>query len=84
MAALDALDHSIIEILRRDARTSSRSIARQLGVSAGSVGQRVTRLEDNGVITGYCAVVDETQLGRRLAFVVGLQMSQSNAMDSVR
>lgn len=81
MASLDALDRSIIDILRLDARTSSRSIARQLGVSAGSVGQRIARLEENGVITGYTAIVDPAQLGRSLAFVVGLQMNQGNAME---
>lgn len=81
MGSLDALDRSIIEILLRDARTSTRSISRQLNVSAGSVGQRIARLESNGVITGYSAIVDPAQLGRSLAFVVGLQMSQGNAME---
>lgn len=80
MTSLDALDRSIIDILCRDARTSSRAIARQLGVSAGSVGQRIARLEENGVITAYSAIVDPVQLGRGLAFVIGLQMNQGNAM----
>jgi len=80
MTALDQLDRSIIDILSADARTSARAIARQLGVSAGSVGQRIGRLEERGVITGYSVVVDPAQLGRGLAFVVGLQMSQGNAI----
>jgi len=81
VAKLDALDYAIIDILQHDARTSSRSAARQLGVSAGTVGQRIGRLEQAGVITGYSAIVDPAHLGRHLAFVVGLQMSQSNAME---
>lgn len=81
MTALDHLDRSILDILRLDARTSSRSIARRLGVSAGTVGQRISRLEQRGVITGYSAIIDPAQLGRGLAFVVGLQMNQGNAME---
>lgn len=80
MSVDDPLDLSILRILQRDARTSSRSIARQLRVSGGTVGQRIGRLEKNGVITGYSAKVDQALLGRGLQFVVGLQVNQGNAM----
>lgn len=78
---LDALDRSIVNVLRRDARLSSRAIGRELGVAAGTVGQRIGRLEDAGVIKGYSAIVDEGLLGRSLAFVVGLQINQGNNLD---
>lgn len=81
MTKLDELDRRIIDVLRHDARLSSRAIARQLGVSAGTVGQRIARLEEQGVITGYTAIVDPVRLGRRLAFVVGLQMNQGLEME---
>lgn len=77
---LDRLDLSIIQLLRRDARLSARAIGRELDVAAGTVSQRVARLEAAGVITGYTAQVDEDQLGRSLGFVVGLQMNQGNEM----
>lgn len=77
---LDRLDLNIIQLLRRDARLSARAIGRELDVAAGTVSQRVAKLEAAGVITGYTAQVDEDQLGRSLGFVVGLQMNQGNEM----
>jgi len=76
----DPLDRRIIDELRRDARQSSRSLARTLGVAAGTVSQRIGRLEAAGVIRGYTAVIDEGAIGRAMGFVVGLQMNQGNQM----
>jgi Lrp/AsnC family transcriptional regulator, regulator for asnA, asnC and gidA len=76
----DSLDRRIIDELRRDARQSSRALARRLGVAAGTVSQRIGRLEDAGVLLGYTAVVDEGAIGRGMGFVVGLQMNQGNQM----
>lgn len=78
--ALDDLDHRIIDELRLDARRSSRELARQLGVAAGTVSQRISRLEEQGVIRGYTAVIDEHAMGRAMGFVVGLKMNQGNQM----
>jgi Lrp/AsnC family transcriptional regulator, leucine-responsive regulatory protein len=77
---LDKLDRRIIEVLREDARYSVRAIGRALDVSAGTVSQRITKLEAAGVIKGYSVVVDEGLMGRSLGFVVGLQMNQGNEM----
>ena len=74
-AEIDPLDRQILELLVRDARVSARSIARTLGVAAGTVTQRITRLEQSGVIRGYRAVVDPAQvaaLAPRLAEQIGL------------
>jgi DNA-binding Lrp family transcriptional regulator len=83
MVDLDALDLQIIEILRRDARLSARAIARQVGVAAGTVGQRVSRLEQSGTIRGYTVVVDQAVLGRPLGFIVGLQIAQGTPLDGI-
>jgi len=83
MVELDALDLQIIEILRTDARLSARAIARELGVAAGTVGQRVGRLEQSGAIRGYTVVVDPAVLGRPLGFVVGLQIAQGTPLDGI-
>jgi Lrp/AsnC family transcriptional regulator, leucine-responsive regulatory protein len=75
---IDALDRQILEVLQTDARQSTRSIARQVGAAAGTVGERISRLEESGVIKRYAAIVDPAMLGRSLAFVVGLQITQGN------
>lgn len=79
---LDALDRSIIDLLRRDARLSTRAIGRELGVAAGTVGQRIARLEAANVILGYSATIDPAHLGRALGFVVGMQVTQRSDLDA--
>ena len=44
---LDDTDRRIIEVLERDARTSLRGIAEEVGVSLGTVSNRVKKLEGN-------------------------------------
>ncbi|MCV0439456.1 MAG: Lrp/AsnC family transcriptional regulator [Hydrogenophaga sp.] len=50
---MDALDQQLISLLRKDARTNVAALAKALGVSRGTVTNRITRLEDTGVIVGY-------------------------------
>jgi DNA-binding Lrp family transcriptional regulator len=50
---MDAVDHQLLSLLRKDARTSVATLARKLGVSRGTVTNRVTKLEDAGIIVGY-------------------------------
>ena len=51
--ALDALDHELLGLLRVNARTPTATLARKLGVSRGTIANRLARLEATGVITGY-------------------------------
>jgi len=50
---MDPADHKLIALLRQDARTSVAVLAKRLGVSRGTVTNRMRRLEDAGVIVGY-------------------------------
>lgn len=50
---MDALDQQLIGLLRKDARTNVAALAKKLGVSRGTVTNRITRLVDSGVIVGY-------------------------------
>ncbi len=50
---MDSLDQQLIARLRQDARTSVATLAAQLGVSRGTVSNRLAKLEDSGVIVGY-------------------------------
>jgi DNA-binding Lrp family transcriptional regulator len=81
--ALDALDLQILDVLRDDARLSARAVGRRLGVAAGTIGQRVTRMERSGVIRGYTAIVEPALVGRPLGFVVGLQIAQGTPLDGI-
>lgn len=50
---MDATDQQLIAHLRKDARTTVATLAHRLGVSRGTVTNRITKLEDAGVIVGY-------------------------------
>jgi DNA-binding Lrp family transcriptional regulator len=50
---MDTLDQKLIALLRADARAPVAALAYKLGVSRGTVSNRIARLEDEGVITGY-------------------------------
>lgn len=50
---MDATDQQLLSLLRKDARTSVATLAAKLGVSRGTVSNRITKLEDAGIIVGY-------------------------------
>lgn len=50
---MDTTDQQLLALLRKDARTSVATLAQKLGVSRGTVTNRVTKLEDAGIIVGY-------------------------------
>ena len=67
LEGLDDLDRKILHSLQQDARrTSSQDIADEAGVSASTVRNRISRLEDRGIITGYHADVDYERAGYQL------------------
>jgi len=51
--AMDTLDQTLLALLRTDARASIATLAHRLGVSRGTVTNRIARLEDSGTIVGY-------------------------------
>ncbi len=60
---LDAIDRKLVQVLLSDARASFKSLAAAVGLTAPACAERVRRLEERGVIKGYRADVDWTQLG---------------------
>jgi Lrp/AsnC family transcriptional regulator, leucine-responsive regulatory protein len=70
MADLDAVDLSLVELLQTDARTPQAVLAKQVGLAASSVNERIRKLEQQGYITGYHARLSPEAMGYDLlAFV---------------
>lgn len=67
---LDPINRRLIAALQADARLSTAELARRVALSAPAVAERVRRLEESGVITGYHAEVDPRALGYPIAAVV--------------
>lgn len=68
MATLDDVDREILAILRADGRAAVSAIADRVGLSPAPVARRIRRLEQDGVIRGYTAIVDEARAGWLEAF----------------
>ena len=67
---MDAIDHQIIGTLSTDGRITFAELGRQTNLSSPAVAERVNRLEQAGVITGYRAEIDPRALGYQLTAIV--------------
>lgn len=83
VAVLDQIDRRLVEALRADARASYAQLAREVGLSAPSVQERVRRLERRGVLLGFHAFVDPMVIGLAVTALVGIQQTDSAEQDEV-
>ena len=75
---MDELDHRILQILRRDGRVKNADLARQCGVAPSTMLERRRRLEEEGVIRGYEAVLDERRMGLMVQGFVMVTLDHHN------
>jgi Lrp/AsnC family transcriptional regulator, leucine-responsive regulatory protein len=67
---IDGIDNEILKILQSNARTSNAEIARQVGLAASAVFERIRKLEERGVIEAYEVRINPKEMGLPLlAFV---------------
>lgn len=69
---LDNADLKIIRLLMARARTTWAELGNVLGLSAPAAAERVRRLEERGIIKGYCALVDAEAIGYGLAAYIAV------------
>jgi Lrp/AsnC family leucine-responsive transcriptional regulator len=70
---VEDLDRHILTLLAADGRMSFTDLGKATGLSTSAVHQRVKRLEQRGVITGYTATVDYDQTGRPLTAFISIR-----------
>ncbi|WP_135820786.1 Lrp/AsnC family transcriptional regulator [Halostella litorea] len=80
---LDDTDREILRILQADARTPFSEVAREIEMSSATVHDRVSRMEEAGVIEGYHAEVDPRAVGLGISAVVGLRVEQGREQDTL-
>ncbi len=73
---LDAVDHRILDELRADGRMSMNELATRVSISRANAYQRVERLQRDGVITGFTAVIDHARAGLALAALILVNVEQ--------
>jgi len=81
MTRLDETDVKIVKALTLDARLSSRQIARQCGVSIGTVLSRMKKLEKEGIIKGYSALLDHEKIGYELTVISEITVSKGRLLE---
>ena len=81
MMGLDETNVKILKTLLSDARLSSRQIAKQCGVSIGTVLSRVKKMEKEGIIKGYSALLDQEKLGYELTVVSEITVSKGRLLE---
>lgn len=70
---MEATDLQIIRLLAHDGRKSFTDLSKETGLSTSAVHQRVKRLEQRGLITGYAAQVNYDELGLPLTAFVSIR-----------
>jgi Lrp/AsnC family leucine-responsive transcriptional regulator len=75
---LDDTDWALIAELQRDARQTVTQLGRAVNLSVSATSERLRRLEQSGVVTGYTAVVDHELLGYRILAQLRLRYPSSN------
>ncbi|MFT4041465.1 MAG: Lrp/AsnC family transcriptional regulator, partial [Thermomicrobiales bacterium] len=79
------MDEQILAALQENGRLTMKALAEQVGLSSPAMIERVRRLEERGVISGYRAVVEPAALGRPVTalLTVTVQRSDQQAFQDV-
>lgn len=70
---MDELNRKILQCLQQNARQSNAEIGRTIGISSPAVAERIRKLEDSGIITGYKALISPFELGFQLEAIITLR-----------
>lgn len=77
---LDSIDWKILRELQQDSRLSFNELGRRVGLSSPAAAERVRKLEDTGVITGYGARVDRAKVGLPLLAFIQLRCNPGKCL----
>lgn len=79
---LDDIDRRILAALQRDARLTNVELAAEVGLSPSPCLRRVRRLEEAGVVAGYRAILERTEIGLGLMVFVGIKVDRHQETDA--
>lgn len=82
-SSMDDVDRRLVAHLRNDGRASYAELGRLVGLSGPSVQDRIRRLEERGVISGYRALVRPSALGLGVTALIGLLLSDNADQNEV-
>lgn len=77
MENIDAVDRRLLKALQEDGRISNAELARRCNLSPAACFERVRRLRERKVITGYAAMIDPAKVGRGLMIFVEVLLDRT-------
>ena len=72
---LDSIDHRILEVLQKSGRMSNAELSELINLSPSACHRRVQRLEKDGIIGGYVALLNPRKVGRPTTVFVEITLS---------
>jgi Lrp/AsnC family transcriptional regulator, leucine-responsive regulatory protein len=79
MHSLDLTDIRILNLLQHDGRMTNKEVAGKLGKTVTPIYERIKRLEEEGYITHYVALVDKELIGKHLTALTTVQLKEHSA-----
>jgi DNA-binding Lrp family transcriptional regulator len=76
LASLDHDDLRILQLLQHDARLTNKEIADKIGKSVSPVYERIRKLEEEGIIQQYVAVLDKRKINKSLTAYTNVQLKE--------
>lgn len=80
---MDPIDEKIIRILQENARISTKDLAERIQLSAPAAAERIRRLEENRIITGYSALIDSQKVGKTVMAMINISIKVSKQKEFV-
>ena len=78
---LDDIDKKILQEYINDSRLSYREIAKRINVAVGTVMARTQKLQDNGIIKGYSAIIDHDKIGYSITALIEIVVSKGKLVE---
>lgn len=78
---LDPLDRRILDCIQADGRVSNADLADKVGLSPSACHRRLRRLEEEGVVEGYVALLNGAALGRGTSVFVQITLDRQQEQD---
>lgn len=75
---IDRFDRKILSLLQQDARLTNNDLSERVNLSPSQCSRRRQRLEEDGLIKGYRAVLDRERLGFSLVNVISVTLATHN------
>lgn len=70
---VDELNQQILKCLQENARLSNAEIGRRIGISSPAVAERIRKMEDLGIITGFKAIISPFEMGYQFKAIITLR-----------